>query len=145
MNPIKFTAHGDPKGQPRPRAFSRGGMTRVYDPGTAEWWKSQIAVAAREHKPATPMEGPIYVALAFYFQRPKSHSGKNGLKPNAPIYHTGKPDADNLAKAVLDCLTQLHFWGDDAQVCSLEITKTYGQPGCEITIQQTKQHENRSN
>ena len=34
--PISFTVLGDPKGQPRPKAFSRGGHAAVYDPGTAE-------------------------------------------------------------------------------------------------------------
>ncbi len=132
---IQFTAYGDPKGQPRPRAFSRGGMTRVYDPGTAEGWKGQVAVAAREHKPPTPIEGPVIVMLLFNFARPKSHSTTKGLRPNAPVYHTAKPDADNLAKAVLDCLTQLGFWKDDSQVAVLNIRKYYGQAGCDIHIQ----------
>jgi crossover junction endodeoxyribonuclease RusA len=135
MNTIQFTAFGDPKGQPRPRAFHRGGMTRVYDPGTAEGWKGQIAVAARPHKPKTPIEGPINVLLFFIFPRPKSHSTKKGLRDSAPDFHTSKPDADNLAKAVLDCLTQLGFWKDDAQVCELQIHKRYGTNGaCRITI-----------
>lgn len=133
---IQFRAYGDPKGQPRPRAFSRGGMTRVYDPGTAEGWKSQIAVAALPHKPSARIEGPIHVTLRFFFQRPKGHAGKKGLKPNAPTYHTAKPDADNLAKAVLDCITQLGFWRDDSQVSALDVLKKYSDsaPYCEITI-----------
>ena len=135
MSTIQFTAFGDPKGQPRPRAFHRGGMTRVYDPGTAEGWKSQIAVEALPHKPETPIQGPVIVTLLFNFARPKSHSTSKGLRPTAPVYHTAKPDADNLAKAVLDCLTQLCFWGDDAQVAVLNVRKHYGQPGCIINIQ----------
>ncbi len=132
---IQFRAYGDPKGQPRPRAFSRGGMTRVYDPGTAEGWKSQIASAALPHKPAQ-IEGPIHVTLRFFFRRPKGHSGAKGLKPSAPTYHTAKPDADNLAKAVLDCITQLGFWKDDSQVACLDVIKRYSdaEPFCEITI-----------
>lgn len=133
---IQFRAFGDPKGQPRPRAFSRGGMTRVYDPGTAEGWKSQIAAAARPHKPEAPIQGPVHVTLRFFFQRPKSHSGKKGIKPAAPIYHTAKPDADNLAKAILDCITQLGFWRDDSQVSALDVLKKYSdsEPFCEIII-----------
>jgi Holliday junction resolvase RusA-like endonuclease len=136
MKTIQFTAFGDPKGQPRPRAFSRGGMTRMYDPGTAEGWKGLIAAAAQEHKPVAQLEGPLHVSLLFWFARPKSHSGSKGLKPTAPEYHTGKPDADNLAKAVLDCITQLGFWKDDAQVSSLNVRKKYsnGTPGCLIEI-----------
>ena len=136
MKTISFIVFGDPKGQPRPRAFSRGGMTRMYDPGTAEGWKGLIAAAAQPHKPDAQIEGPIHVSLLFRFNRPKSHSGTKGIKPTAPEYHTGKPDADNLAKAVLDCITQLGFWKDDAQVSALDIRKKYsnGAPFCQITI-----------
>ena len=133
---IQFIAFGDPKGQPRPRAFSRGGITRMYDPGTAEGWKGQIAAEAMPHKPAAQLEGPLHVTLLFRFARPKSHWSKKGLKPTAPEYHTSKPDADNLAKAVLDCITQLGFWRDDAQVAALDVRKKYAnaEPFCEITI-----------
>ena len=133
---IQFIAFGDPKGQPRPRAFSRGGMTRMYDPGTAEGWKGQIAAAAMPHKPHTQLQGPLHVNLNFHFARPKSHSNRKGLKLNAPEWHTSKPDADNLAKAVLDCITQLGFWKDDSQVASLDVRKRYAsaEPFCEITI-----------
>lgn len=53
---ITFFIHGDPKPQPRPRAFARrmGAkfVARVYDAGTAEGWKSQIAMteAVEEEK-----------------------------------------------------------------------------------------------
>lgn len=108
----------------------------MYDPGTAEGWKGQIAAAAMPHKPAAQLEGPLHVTLLFRFARPKSHWSKKGLKPTAPEYHTSKPDADNLAKAVLDCITQLGFWRDDAQVAALDVRKKYAnaEPFCEITI-----------
>ena len=138
MKTISFLVFGDPKGQPRPRAFSRGGMTRMYDPGTAEGWKGLIAAAAQTHKTGAQIEGPIRVHLVFAFRRPKGHYGKKGLKESAPFHHVGKPDADNLAKAVLDCITQLGFWRDDSQVSRLIIEKQYANesnaPFCEIHI-----------
>ena len=136
---------GTPKGQPRPRAFSRGGKARVFDPGTAEGWKSSIAVAFRlllEQHP--PIVGPVRLELDCHFDRPKSHRRASfDLKPTAPWYHTSKPDADNVAKAVLDALTTLGIWHDDAQVAELLVVKQYaGQPGsktvmlpgCEIRV-----------
>jgi Holliday junction resolvase RusA-like endonuclease len=128
---ITITAHGTPKGQPRPKAFSRGGHARIYDPGTAEGWKGQIALAARGLIPA-PLEGPLAVTMQFAMPRPKSHYTKAGLRTSAPKYHTGTPDADNLAKAVMDALTQLSAWRDDSQVAVLAVCKRYtafdGQP-----------------
>lgn len=138
--PITFFVSGDPKGQPRPRAFAFHGKARVYDPGTAEGWKSQIALAAREHVPAKPIEGALQVRLTFFFKRPKSHfrkiKGEESQRTDAPFYHTQKPDADNVAKAVLDCLTTLGFWKDDAQVAILYVSKMFGNGGVSIDISQ---------
>lgn len=131
--PVRFFAAGDPKGQPRPRAFARKmGNTfvaRVYDSGTAEGWKGSVALVAREVLSGRVFDGPITVELSFFFRRPKGHLTSKGLlKPAAPRYHTGKPDADNAAKAVLDALTQLGAWGDDSQVAELRVRKEYAAP-----------------
>lgn len=142
MTTISFTVSGDPKGQPRPRAFAmRMGngkySARVFDSGTAEAWKQQIAVAAAPVRPLTVLAGPVSLRIGFVFRRPKSHFRSNGeLKPSAPKRFTSKPDADNLAKAVMDALTQLGgIWNDDAQVVSLKVWKDYGaQPGAVVEI-----------
>lgn len=144
-NMIRFFVHGVPKGQPRPRSFAMktksGGYTaRVYDPGTAEGWKSQIAMEAEKHRPDAVIEGSISLHLSFMFPRPKSHfrTGKHSdeLKEDAPIDVIKKPDLDNLAKAVMDALTQIGgFWKDDSQVSGLVLGKTFGKvPGVFIYI-----------
>lgn len=140
MNPthITFDVTGTPKGQPRPKAFSRGGHARVYDPGTAEGWKGCIAMAALEFR-SLQLDKPLAITMRFRFPRPKSHYRSNGeLKPTAPVYFTGKPDFDNLEKAVADCLTQLGLWKDDALICENHGTYRYTapgeSPGCHITI-----------
>lgn len=141
MIPIQFFAQGAPKGQPRPKAFARGGIASVYDPGTAEGWKSQVAIAARPFLPATPYDLPLCVHLEFFFPRPKGHyhSGKRAaeLRESAPGYHLGKPDADNAAKAVMDALTVLRMWKDDSIVAHLIVRKLYEDfrgPGCLVRI-----------
>jgi len=78
--------------------------------------------------------------VAVYFKRPKSHfyTGKRSdvLRPDAPNFHTSKPDRDNLDKAILDALTNAGIWKDDAQVCAGIITKSYVQfiAGANVTI-----------
>ena len=143
MPPITFYAAGLPKGQPRPKAFARGGHASVYDPATAEGWKSQVAEAAKSHLPTIPLAMPLQLHLEFFMPRPSCHytSGNRSrpLKAAAPGYHTGKPDADNLAKAVMDALTILRMWHDDAQVADLRVRKLYTDgrpPGCLITIRE---------
>ena len=138
-DPIRFTVHGTPKPQPRPRAFARNGTARVYDPATAEGWKSAIAEAARSHCPREPWRGAVSVRIAFGFARPKAHyrTGKyeGELRAGAPEHHLHKPDCDNLAKAVLDAMTLLGFWRDDCQVVVLNVTKCYWPSGgVEVTV-----------
>jgi len=130
---------GEPKGQPRPRAFVRNGQARVYDAGTAEGWKSQVALAAREAGAAgLALECPVSLVVECRFPRPKYHFNAKGTKPTAPTLHTSVPDADNVAKAILDALTVVHVWRDDSQVYRLAVTKRYvlsGEiPGASITL-----------
>lgn len=141
-----FFAAGEPKGQPRPRAVMRHGTggrlhAGVFDPGTADNWKACVKLAAQQAGLThTNLAGPVSVTLRFFMPRPAAHF-KGGdrvkaLKESAPQWHTGKPDRDNLEKAVLDALTDCGVWLDDGQVCAGENLKIYatGRVGCEITI-----------
>lgn len=134
---IDFFVPGTPKAQPRPRAFSRGGVTRIYNPGTAEGWKGLIALAAKRFRPARPMEGPIAVTIIFYLRRPKRLFRKKD--PPGPIPYIARPDWDNLGKAVTDALTELSFWRDDALAWDVHVRKFYaakdGETGARITIE----------
>jgi crossover junction endodeoxyribonuclease RusA len=129
---------GEPKGQPRPRAFvnKATGRASVYDAGTAEHWKSQIAEAARSHLPSEPFDCPIGLTVDFHMPRPKRLMRKKD--PDDPIRHTAKPDLDNLTKAVMDALTAIGMWRDDSQVCHVLASKWYAakdrRPGATITV-----------
>lgn len=136
---IQFNVYGDPKAQPRMKAYSRGKHAGVYDPGTADDWKSLIVLEARKHAPEAPFEGPVVVDLSFHFKRPKRLLRKKDKEGVIP--HVSKPDRDNLDKAVLDSLSHCGFWKDDCQVYAGSIQKWYapkGEPsGVSITITPT--------
>lgn len=151
--PLEFFVAGLPKAQPRAKARAFAGHAQTYNPKTADDWKMIVRNEAKKvwesepvrpfEPPCSPWEGPLRVDLTFYFPRPKSHFRSNGLlKPNAPAWHTGKPDRDNSDKAVLDALTNLGIWGDDKQVCDGRIKKVYstpaGAPGCLIRISEAE-------
>src|SRR5690349_17542714 len=131
-------AVGDPKGQPRPRAFVRGGKAAVFDPATAEGWKSAVATTCQSLE-GRGLDAALMVSLTFYMPRPKSHFGARGLLSRflASLF-TRKPDADNLAKAVMDALTAIGVWRDDDQVTDLIVRKRFAAPGtaagCRIQI-----------
>ena len=132
---IRVFVAGDPKGQPRPRAFTRrlkdGTVrARVFDAGSAEEWKSQVALALKPHLPRAPWRGAVALTLAFHFRRPMSHYRKDqSLKPKAPRRHLAKPDVDNLAKAVMDACTAMRVWEDDDQVTRLVVIRRWADPG----------------
>lgn len=133
--------YGHPKAQPRPRAFSRGGKARMYNPPSADIWKAQVAEGLLEYAHRDDRD-PFLLVLTFYMPRPKSHYGtgrnKGKIKDNAPDQHTQKPDIDNLTKAVMDAITVLNVWRDDSQVVSVRATKLWSdipeQAGVNLTI-----------
>lgn len=137
---LHLTWHGPPKGQPRVKATRRGAFVRMYTPDTADEMKDGIrtlameAMARGEWKHTT---GPVEVVITACFHRPASHfrrvRGTDFLKQGSLIYHDQKPDADNVAKAVMDALGSTATWGgiwaDDKQVAALTAIKLYALPG----------------
>ena len=138
---VDFDVQGHPKPQARPRAFARktkdgGAVARVYDPGTAEKWKSDIVLAGKDSRPASPLQGCIHVSIRFWMPRPKRLMREKD--PDGAVFHDKKIDLDNLVKAILDALTTNGWWRDDSQVCRLTAEKMYhaktGSAGAEIAI-----------
>ena len=41
-------------------------------------------------------------------------------------HHVGRPDCDNLAKAILDALQDAGVLDEDSQVCRCHVSKVYG-------------------
>ena len=128
-------------GVPVPQGSKRVFRGRLVDHNSAKLkqWRSAIAMVAQlKHKGAV-FEGPIHLTAEFRFPRPKSHygTGKNAtiLKPDAPIFHTNKPDLDKLVRAVGDALTQSLVIKDDCKISRLTAVKIYGVPGVTITIE----------
>ena len=141
MNTFIF---GDPKGQPRARAFARKmgakHVARMYDSDVADAWKRAVDLGIeREHR-AKPFVfdpvGAFECKLTFFFRRPKSHHGKAGhVKASAPVCHVSKPDADNLAKLVLDRITRGgQIWRDDSQVAKLSVHKFWAITDARIGV-----------
>lgn len=138
MISIEFNVWGIPKAQPRAKPCIRGKRAGVYDPGTANDWKSMVRAAAREQWNGQAFAGPVVVYVRFFMPRPKSHFNKKGLKVDAPHFVTSKPDLDNLEKSLLDALTNLGMWRDDAQVAWVDKQKIYtnNQPFAKVAIRE---------
>jgi len=135
----RWRVYGKPKAQPRPRAYRKGKRAAVYDPGTASAWKESVKrTLANEGYPQEPLTGPVTLTLLFRLPRPVKHySGSEALKPSAPLDHLQKPDFDNLAKAVVDAMTDIGVWTDDCLVIHCEVHKRWSDEidaGVEISL-----------
>ena len=135
----QFFIEGDPAGKPRAKAARRGNFVTMYAPEDSKGWAKLVALQSKRYAPREPLHGPAGVTFLFIFARPKSHFGRHGLKADAPINHTIKPDRDNLDKLMLDVFTKLGFWKDDCQVAYGSVRKIYTcapypKPGCWVQI-----------
>lgn len=122
----------EPQGKARPRFDSRS--RRTYTPTKTIKYEWEIQKAFRERYPdMTPPSGDLKVQIAACFSMPKTWSKKK--KQEALLGHCRKkPDADNIAKAVLDALNGLAYV-DDAQVVELSVVKYWDyEPRVEVTI-----------
>lgn len=161
MTEIVFEVLGFPAAQPRPRArvlrLPGGRYTAsFYDektrvdtktgkkvPTDIVLWRRAVSHAAAPHLPATPFSAPMFVSMWFRFDRPKDHySARGGLKPWAGelVWYDGPEDVDNLAKAVMDELTERPdkedlknwrhgLWKDDHYVVRLLVEKRWAKIG----------------
>lgn len=128
-----FVIPGEPVAKGRPRMTRTGhaytpSKTRLYEEHIRDLWKKKTVA-----EPPTGL--PLRVCVDAFFPIPKSMSKKNRKAlDGAP--HTKKPDADNVAKAVLDALNGLAF-DDDSRICDLTITKRYAldNPRVEVTLE----------
>lgn len=130
---ITFEIQGQPVPQPRPRVSTRGGFARAYTPkGHAiHGYRQAVELLAKTNGwREGPAAGPVSVEIDCYLQRPPSHLTKAGeVRPSAPAW-PGRCDVDNLAKAVLDAITDAGtLWADDDQVVELVVRKQYARRG----------------
>lgn len=137
-----FAVMGTPVGKGRPRAFAFHGHARMFTPKKTTTYESIVRGAfVQEYGEQPPLSVPLSVAIVCYFPYPKSaywpvnrnHNGELRDEWKGKPY-TGKPDLDNVAKAILDGLNTVAF-EDDSQIVGLQISKFYGErPRAEIQI-----------
>ena len=112
----------------------------MYDPSYKD--KKQIWLQIAKYKPKQPLKGDIYLKVVFYMPYRKymfrtvkySHLLKDAYKDK--VYHSFKPDLDNLVKLIADII-QPQMIVDDSQICMLQAEKMYStNPRTEVVIQE---------
>jgi Holliday junction resolvase RusA-like endonuclease len=127
MRIIEFYIYGVPVPEGRAR-FTKTG--RAYTPEKTRAFKNQVQLAALsatiEAAMFGPLSGALRMTLDFTLPIPPSWTKRKQDQASAQLLRpTGKPDCDNLAKAVMDgCNGVMYF--DDAQIVALSVRKRYG-------------------
>ena len=94
-----------------------------------------VTQEATKNRPSEPIDAPVSVYMDFYLPKPK--------RPRYDVPAV-KPDADKLARAILDALESAGILTNDSRVTRLRATKHYAStatpPGADISIH-WKEHQ----
>lgn len=98
-----------------------------YKPEKLKEAKREIIKHLMPFKPDIPYEGAIELHVVWLFPKGKRHKHNE--------WRITKPDTDNLEKLLKDCMTQVGFWKDDAQVVKEVVEKRWSDEPTGISIQ----------
>lgn len=105
-------------GQGRPRFTTVCGHANCYENKSDTDFKEKVKVAYLEQTGGVDFgEKPLDMTISVYAELPKSTKKSITSEPN-----TFKPDADNIAKAIMDALNGVAY-KDDSQIVRLTTYK----------------------
>jgi Holliday junction resolvase RusA-like endonuclease len=114
-----------PKAKKNPLRSRQGGMfTKKED---REWRAECTRLVQEQWGDREPLKGPLRANIMFFMKRPKA------AKP-WEIWHSKRPDRDNLLKNLGDCLQAGGAILDDSQICTGNVEKLLAAPDEEPRI-----------
>lgn len=121
---------GDPRGKGSVRVYNGRAMK---DAKTAEYMTRAILAFQAARGIWATLRGPWWCDLVIYCARPAAlipnPRSRRPQPPEDAFVAPCKPDADNVAKAVLDALVQAGIVADDRSCVSLRVRKFYAAIG----------------
>lgn len=123
---VSVVISGEPKGKARPRMNTQSG--RAYTPQDTINYENWVKVCYQEQCQNIYFgDKELKAKITCYYTIPKSVSNKKhkGMVEGI-IRPTKKPDADNIAKIILDSLNKIAY-KDDSQIVELEVKKYYSE------------------
>lgn len=131
---INFVIPGKVQAKQRPRFNGKFAYTPKQTVEYENWIKTCFL---DKYKEMQPFDKPLKAKIIAYYEIPKSTSKKKKQEMlNSEIFPTVKPDADNIAKSILDSLNGIVYL-DDKQIVKLEVEKYYSQaPSTTVMIEE---------
>lgn len=83
-----------------------------------------FTAVARSNKPEVPISGPVWLSIHWVFRMPKRRRKCRTKKNLIETPCTVRPDLDNLAKSVIDCLADAGWFTNDAIISRLVLVKS---------------------
>lgn len=114
---------GAPIGKGRPRAAKMGSHVRLYTPKRTADWERSSALIMKNQWQSAPLDNICSVSIIAVFPRPKRLLRKKD--PEHRLWHSSKPDIDNVCKSVLDSMVMAGVIRDDTQVVILTARSVY--------------------
>lgn len=116
------------------RVTVRDGKPMFYKSKALKEAKALFVGELMMHRPEIPFEGPVRLHVTWFFPTKSHREGE---------WRITRPDTDNLQKLLKDCMTEVGFWKDDAQVCAECVEKmwTRTEPGILIGVSQMRNEE----
>lgn len=97
--------------------ISKNGKGYIYEQQELKDARALIRAHMAQHKPDAPLSGPLFVSVSWMYNDAEG-------KHDDLEYKVTKPDTGNLNKMLLDEMTRLGYWKDDA-VISVELTRKF--------------------
>jgi Holliday junction resolvase RusA-like endonuclease len=104
-----------------------GNRPMFYKPEKVKAARQMLIRHLKPFKPPSPYEGAIELHVVWLFPKGKSHKHNE--------WRITKPDTDNLEKMLKDCMTEVGFWVDDAQVVKEVVEKLWSDEPTGISIE----------
>lgn len=122
-------------GKGRPKFARRGKFVSTYTPQTTASYENLVKLCYEQASEGYTLTGEISASITAYYPIPNSAGKKRTQAMRAGQERpTKKPDADNVAKIVLDSLNALAY-PDDSAVVELRVMKFYSDtPRVEVEI-----------
>ena len=124
---------GKIKGKARPRVYNGHAFTPKDTVNYENWVK-----LCYQQQGGELLQGSIRANIIAYYKIPKSYSKKRVQAiREGKEYPQKKPDADNIAKIILDSLNKIAF-NDDSQVTELTVLKRWTEENERVELELKK-------